>query len=305
MTISVHDLPPGNRPVDVVASNRQLPSLVPHKRELHKVSQPIEQAPQKYFFSVLFLPFDEMYQGRHGQLLEPALSELWSGGDGVHLNVGGQGVPFLRNAGYNSDICLLCAVIYFCLLHSILTQMILSNPIFASFLSSTLRRICLSGPRGIQASLTPGNHNSTKLELIAISSWWRGEKCLLSNIWSGRPPACRFTWWSTLWRRRGRVPISFPQGGLQSEKMATNKIRMIVLAHPIIQTLMLNNTGQIISGQLRRSTWSTTTNPTSPAKRTLIADSLKSIFFKNSGQTGECGFLFLQLQERNFKIIAL
>ena len=50
MTISVHDLPPGNRPVDVVASNRQLPSLVPHKRELHQVSQPIEQAPQKYFF---------------------------------------------------------------------------------------------------------------------------------------------------------------------------------------------------------------------------------------------------------------
>ena len=119
MTISVHDLPPGNRPVDVVASNRQLPSLVPHKRELHKVSQPIEQAPQKYFFSFLFLPLDEMYQGRHGQLLEPALSELWSGGDGVHLYVGGQGIPFLRNAGYNSNIRLHCAVKYFCVLHAI------------------------------------------------------------------------------------------------------------------------------------------------------------------------------------------
>ena len=95
--------------------------------------------------------------------------------------------------------------------------------------------------------------------------------------------------------------------------MATNKIKMIVLAHPIILTLIRDwfkcwcrmTLANVISGQWRRSTWSTTTNPTSPAKRTLIADSLKSIFFKNSGQTGECGFLFLQLQERNFKIIAL
>ena len=41
--------------------------------------------------------------------------------------------------------------------------MILSNPIFVSILSSTLRRICLSGPRGIQASLTQGNHNNHKV----------------------------------------------------------------------------------------------------------------------------------------------
>ena len=60
-----------------------------------------------------------MYQGRHGQLLEPALSELWPGGDGVRLNVGGQGVPFLRNAGYNSNIRLHCFVKYFCELHAI------------------------------------------------------------------------------------------------------------------------------------------------------------------------------------------
>ena len=62
---------------------------------------------------------------------------------------------------------------------------------------------------------------------------------------------------------------------------------------------------KIISGQPRRSTWSTTTDPTSPAKRTSIVDSLKSIFSKNSGQTEKCGFLFLQLQEENLKTISL
>ena len=173
---------------------------------------------------------------------------------------------------------------------SFLTKMILSSPIFC-FYSQFHPEKNMFEWAPWHTSIPHSRYSQQSQSwswLLSAVDVARGEKYLLSNIWSGRPPACRFTWWSTLWRRRGRVPISFPQGGRQSEMMTTNKIKMIVLAHPIILTLIRDwfkcwcklTLANVISGQWRRSTWSTTTDPTSPAKRTLIADSLKSIFFK-------------------------
>ena len=165
MTISVHDLPPGNRPVDVVASNRQLPSLVPHKRELHKVSQPIEQAPQKYFFSFFFCRLMRLSGTRwttSGACSQWTL--IWRGWSSS-LRWRPRNSLFTRRRLQFRCLPSLFCNIYFCVLDA--TQLSNANdhssPIFVLILSSTLRRICLSGPRGIQASLTPGTHNNHKV----------------------------------------------------------------------------------------------------------------------------------------------
>ena len=76
---------------------------------------------------------------------------------------------------------------------------------YSNIPSSTLRRICLNGLPNTQAFLTPGSQYDDHQKHQQNPPWTP------SNV--GKQLACLSTWWSTLLRQPGAVPINFLQGG--------------------------------------------------------------------------------------------